>query len=272
MSGETGSMLLDDISQLPPPNDHTMFSMSKDDAELPTDENPLRFAVLYRNGRTSNTWGLNVRPTGDAYIYCRDNMQGQKVSLHASGRQHISIEPTPNNSVPINKDRFMNRWHEPDEGIASFRLVFPPWGIQLTGEQRDEQASKWARNNYWIEGHHELLTVVSFFIVQEKIKLTKKGEFPGFVLGEQPLKEGKKLSVTAEWQHEMELKDMILSSLYQSASFAGTVRDFPGEPLTLCVTGTMGSPNSVYMVALQITYTGEGGNSPHRSHKEDMHQ
>ncbi|MCY4341926.1 MAG: hypothetical protein OXE48_11295 [Gammaproteobacteria bacterium] len=258
MSSERRSVLLEDVSQLPPPNDHTMFSLSKNDVELPTDENPLRFAVLYRNGRTSNTWGLNVRPTGDAYIYCRDNMQGQKISLHASGMQHIAIEPSPNNSVPLNKDRFMNRWHQPDEGVASFRLVFPPWGIQLTEEQCNQFASTWARNNHWVEGHHELLTVVSFFIVQEKTKLTKKGKFPGFVLAEQPLKEGKKLSVTTEWQHERGLKDNILNSLYRSASFASTVRDFLGKPLTLCVTGAVGSPNSVYMVAFQIAYTGDG--------------
>ena len=58
---------------------------------LPLRTECIRFAVERRNGLTSNAWGVRVEKTGDAYIYCRDTLKDQKVSLHASGKQHISV-------------------------------------------------------------------------------------------------------------------------------------------------------------------------------------
>ena len=81
----------------------------------------------------------------------------------------------------------MNQWHEPDEGIATFRLVFPSWGIQLDEEQREKFQSTWMKTDIFVEGHLEFLTVVSFYVVSDKVRLRKRGSFPGFQLGELPL-------------------------------------------------------------------------------------
>ena len=121
---------LSGLKDIPPPDDKTMFSIQS--IELPARKGPLRFAVLYRDWTTSNAWGVRVEKLGDAYIYCRDSMREQAISLHSSGKQHIRLKPTKSTlkeALPqIVNDKFMNQWWEPPEGIATFRLVFPPLG------------------------------------------------------------------------------------------------------------------------------------------------
>lgn len=241
-----------DLSDLPPPSDHTMFSISTSEkAQEPTTKNPIHFAVLYRNWHTSNAWGVLVRPTGDAYIYCRDNMKGQKVSLHASGKQHISIDPNTQGASSITHKEFMNQWHEPEEGIATFKLIFPPWGIRLSAEQIKDHDSTWKKNDIFIEGHHEFLTVVSFYIINEKARLQKKGEFPGFLLGELPLKAGKKLGITAEWELDRGFKSRVENTFPRIAE--GLSEKYLDQTLALCVTG-WNSPNSAFMTSFLVTY------------------
>jgi len=242
------------FTELPPPSDSTMFSISVGkDAQVPTKMNPIRFAVQYRNGRTSNAWGVRVENTGDAYIYCRDSMKGQKISLHASGQQHISIRPRIPNPVNLTGKSFMNRWHEPDQGIATFRLVFPSWGVQLDDEQKQEHNRTWDKNAIFIEGHHEFLTVVSFFILDEATTIRKGTPFPGFQLGDLPLRDGKKLAVTAEWTPERGFKAKIEKALRRVSPPQDALMGREGEVLSACLTGTWGTPDSVYMVTVPVT-------------------
>ena len=56
-----------------------------------------------------------------------------KVSLHASGQQHISISSDVAMSVGA-ESRFRNRSNEPvfdSEAAATFALLLPPWGVGL---------------------------------------------------------------------------------------------------------------------------------------------
>ena len=61
-----------------------MTLWTKEGLELPLRTKQIRFAVQWKNGLTSNAWAVCVENTGDAYIYCRDNIKEQKVSLHDS--------------------------------------------------------------------------------------------------------------------------------------------------------------------------------------------
>ena len=259
----TDPVLMTDLNQLPPPSDRTMFSLSTSkEAQVPTTKNPIRFAVLYRDWHTSNAWGIRVEETGDGYIYCRDNMKGQKVSLHASGKQHISIDPNSASAVNLTRKHFLNQWHEPNEGIATFRLIFPPWGIRLNDQQYEKFRSTWAKNDIFIEGHHEFLTMVSFFIVREETTLQKRGNFPGFLLGELSLRVGRKLAITAEWELERGLKSTIEDALRRTASFVDTIKHHPGRTLAACVTGECGSSNSIYMVSFPLLYSDPSPQEP----------
>lgn len=256
MNTSLGPMRLTDLNELRAPSDCTMFSFSMSkEAQVPTKLNPIRFAVLYRNGRTSNAWGVRVKNTGDGYIYCRDNMKGQEVSLHASGKQHISIDPNSRSTANLTKKQFMNQWYQPDEGTATFRLVFPPWGIQLNEEQRDKFRSTWNENDIFIEGHHEFLTVVSFYIVNERARYQRKNKFPGFLLGELPLKIGTKLAITAEWEPEERFRVNIENALRQSPPEKNMIEHHLGQAIAACVTGNCGAPNSVFMVNFPIIYS-----------------
>ncbi len=144
---------------------------------LPCRQSPIRFAVQQRNGLTSNAWGVRVENTGDAYIYCRDSLKGQKISLHKSGKQHISFDESLSSKMNMTS-RFMNQWREPHyekEAVATLKLLFPPaWSIGLSEEQRAKAKSVWAKNDILIHGHDELMTVVSFVIVDNGVTIRKK--------------------------------------------------------------------------------------------------
>ncbi len=248
MTNPDGPIPFTGFSDLPPPNDRTMLSLSTgEEAQVPITKNPIRFAVFYRNGRTSNAWGVRVTDTGDAYIYCRDNMAGQKVSLHASGKQHISIKPNQNTPNLTHRE-FMNQWYEPEEGSATFKLIFPYWGVQLKEDQVKD--SIWKKNDILIEGHHEFLTVVSFFIVNEKAVMTK-GPFPVFLMGELPLTPGKKLGITAGWEPDNGFKTKVKEALSQTARSVS--EKSLAQTNVLCLMGWNG-PNSAFMTTLSVTY------------------
>ena len=58
----------------------------------------INFAVLHQDG-LSHQCGVKVNPKGDAYIYNRDIKHGEKVSLHTTGRQHVTMPPKTSNQV-----------------------------------------------------------------------------------------------------------------------------------------------------------------------------
>ena len=230
---------------------------TKPDLDLPKRKSPLRFAVLYPNGFTSNTWGVRVKRSGDAYIYCRDHMKGQKVSLHSTGKQHISLDDKSPNIGPINGSRFMNQWAEPKHGkqaVPTFRLVFPPWGIRLRAEQREEAQSEWKDNDVLIEGDDRLLTVVSFVILDNRVTLRKEdGSSPSYPIGVLPLRPGKKLIVIAGKEPEGDFKEKIEEGLKKIDVSNIVPERLFGDTISMCMTGN-NSVGSVFMVAFPAVY------------------
>ena len=62
-------------------------------------------------------------------MYRRDVPGAGKVSLHASGRQHISITSKMAERIGVDS-RFGPVWSQPkfeQDAIATFSLLFPPW-------------------------------------------------------------------------------------------------------------------------------------------------
>ena len=47
-----------------------MTLWKRDGLELSLRTDYIRFAIMRRNGFTSNAWDVRVEQTGDAYIYC----------------------------------------------------------------------------------------------------------------------------------------------------------------------------------------------------------
>ena len=229
--------------------------------QLPLRNGPIKFAVTMSGGSTSNAWRVWTE-TRDAYICCRDNMGEIKISLHGSGKQHIAfrsetgIEMTPGS-------RFWNQWHEPpqqDPAIPSFKLVFPPWGVRLTEDERRKTRrirEKWEDNQILLEGDDQLLTVVSFVVLDESKSLNFVGEYPKVLMGILPFVDGKNLLVVGGKEPERNFRDVMQEALFKIVQdppdtvCAALEAQAEGEVLTMCATGD--NPEGyAYLVAFPV--------------------
>ena len=237
--------------------DDQMTLWKKEELELPIRTSPVRFAVDRGNGFSSEAWGVQVENTGDAYIYCRTGLPGQKVSLHESGKQHISFNVDDPSMKSYTGDRFMNQWSEPqydDKAIPTLRLLFPTWGFQINSQQRDEQRAKWKKNQVLIPAHKEMVTVVSFVIVDSGRTLRKEdGSPPSAPFGVLRLRQGKSLFAIAGYEPERDLKDMVDKALQEIADM-NDPKDMEGDNLTICLTGYT-LENCIFMLPLLARYS-----------------
>ena len=236
--------------------DDTMTFQIRKGLTLPLRTQPIRFAVEWRNGLTSNAWGVYVEKTGDAYISCRDHMKDQKVSLHASGKQHITVPHNTAAGVYSAGDRFMNQWWEPQytqKAVATFHLIFPPWGLRLNAEQRRKFQNVWDKNTVLIPGDDKRLTVVYFVIMDDNKRLRKEeGSPPSGPLGVLKLRPGKLLVVLAGYEPEGSWQETVDKALKDIVSTTDP-KLLEGDDLTLCLTGNR-VENSVFMLPLSVRY------------------
>ena len=224
------------------------LSPKERDVELPLTQGPINFSMLRSDGLFSNRWGVKTNKKGDAYVYCRDVSDAEKVSLHASGSQHISI--TSETAAPIGADsRFANVWEEPGiepEAIATFSLIFSPWGVGMRPERR-----KLTKHELLIVGHGGKLVVVSFLVVDSTKKM--QGRLPHLVLGQLPLEPKKTLHIITWKEPENDLMDRIRSVFPQISLTCSELRLGEGD-YTLCIQGYRG-PDSVFLVPVPVHYT-----------------
>ena len=233
-----------------------VISTSKErDLELPIERSPVNFAVLMRDGTVSNTWGVKVEDTGDAYIYCRDNLKGQKISLHRSGKQHIAFDRSITDLPDFVGDRYMSKWDEPKfEGraIASVCLVFPVWGVRLGVEEVRRFNAKWRKNELFIIGHREDMTVVSFFVVDEGATMTYRGSSPYIALCRLPLRPGKMLHAFAWREPERGLRTLIEQKVFGHAASEFANRNAESGSYCMSVGGQRDKTH--YLVTFPVRY------------------
>ncbi|MCY4460009.1 MAG: hypothetical protein OXC26_06360 [Albidovulum sp.] len=233
----------------------------RDGLVLPIRTSPIRFAVDRGNGLTSDAWGVSVEKNGDAYIYCRGGLRGQKVSLHSSGKQHISFNEDDPSMRNYKGDRFMNQWQEPEyegKAIPTCRLLFPRWGLQLAPEQRKRKQARWDKNQVLIPGHAKMVTVVSFVIVDDGMRLRKEeGSLPSAPFGVLRLRPGKTLCAIAGYEPERNLREKVDDALREMAREIEATNDpneLGGKVLETCLTGYT-LENCVFMLPLWARYT-----------------
>ena len=230
------------------------LSRSERDFRFPLTQGPINFSVLRGDGLLSNRWGVHTNNKGDAYVYCRDLPDAEKASLHASGRQHICI--TSEMAARIGADsRFGNVWTEPEfegEAIATFSLLFPPWGVG-----RRFEPTKITKDELLVVGHKEKLVVVCFFLVDSTKKM--RGRLPNFVLGQLRLRPGKTLHIIAWKEPQNNLMDRI-RSVFPQISPTLSELELGEDDYTLCFQGYR-RPNSAFMVTVPVRYTPAGETS-----------
>ena len=164
--------------------------------QLPLRKSPVRFAVIDKNGLSSNSWRVWVERHGDVYIASRDHMKNQlKVSPHRSGQQRIAF--TVESSLEVTEgNRFFNRWKEP-RLAPSFRLLFPSWALGLTKEVREANSEIWNGNEIFMEGAvSPKATVVSFIFADEQVTCVS-GNTPTLQVAALATQPGKNLLVIA---------------------------------------------------------------------------
>ena len=216
------------------------------DITLPLREAPIRFAVMRRNGLSSNSWKVQVGRDGSVYVFCRDHMKDEeqlKVSLHSHGLQKITLEGSRLPSGTLD----WGRWREPPfysgpEVVPTFQLLFPHWGLGLTQEQRDENTACWDDNQLFIEAAESpQATIVSFVVTDADLSMSFSGggETPSFPLGLLHVRPEKKLWIVAHNALEepiAQLTNRLLDHIYTSK---GTQLNdqYGGQTLGISVTG-----------------------------------
>jgi len=218
---------------------------------FPLTQGPINFSVVRSDGLVSNRWGVTLNhKKGDAYVYCRDVPNAQKVSLHASGRQHISI--TSETAKRTGSDsRFGPVWTEPrfdNEAVATFTLVFPPWGV---GRDASATLINPSKDELLVVGHKEKLVLVSFFIVDAGTNM--RGRIPHFALAQLPIREGKILHIVAWKEPQRDLMDRIRATFPRVSNTLANRGHEVGD-YTLCLSGFR-APNSAYMVVVPVKIT-----------------
>ena len=224
------------------------LSHSENDFVFPLTRAPINFSVLRSDGLLSNCWGVITNKKGDAYVYCRDVPDAEKVSLHASGRQHISIASETAKRVGVDS-RFGPVWIEPEfeqEAIATFSLLFPPWGVGISPKPTNS-----TKDELIIVGHREKIVVVSFFVVDSTKKMQSR--MPYFVLGQLPLQPERTLHIIAWKEDQNNLMDRI-RDIFPHVSLNFSELKLREDDYTLCVQGYRRS-NSAYMVRVPVHYT-----------------
>ena len=209
--------------------------------EFPLTKGPVNFSVLSDSG-LSVRWGVKVERKGDVYIYDRDVKNAEKVSLHASGRQHIAI--TSETAIRVGtSSRFGPKWTEPefDQGVLpAFSILFPPWGVK---DMRSENLAK-RKAELLIVGHVEKTVVVGFFVMKSERILQVNA--PHFVIAKLPMGPRKALHVVAWKESEKDLRALLQASLEQATPSLPDIDD-----LTLNFQGFR-APNSAFMVTVPL--------------------
>ena len=206
--------------------------------DLPLRKGPVRFAVNMPNGLTSHVWGVRTEKKGDAYIFCRETMKAIKVSLHASGRQHIAFT-TESKQDMAPGSRYWNKWSEPPQRrppVPSVKILFPSWATTLGEKHRNAARKKWDTNQILIEGDDELMTTVLFFVVDEGHELNQTG-LPSRTLAVLPVRKGKELHVIACREREGHLKARANDWIKEASSSMPSSADMLGIGLTAIFTG-----------------------------------
>ena len=228
------------------------LSQVKKQLRFPLTQGPIRFSMLGPEGSVSSRWGVKTSNHGDAYIYCRDpaaaGHPAPKVSLHASGRNHISITPEIQ-TVPDAGHRFAEVWTRPeieDETIASFSLLLPPYRHLHPPHRMG------AKDELLLVGSSKRIVVVGFYVTASAVDVSHT--MPTFRIGKLPLPPSEVLHVVA-WKETApaDLADQIRGAM--AAMTAAQFRIDAGCHM-MCLQGYR-APNSAYMMPVPILHIQE---------------
>ena len=132
-------------------------------------------------------------------------------------------------------------------------LLFPPWGLSLGPQQGAKVQEIRDESHVLIPAHDEMVTVVSFVIMDDGTHLQKaEGTPPSAPFGVLSLRPGKSLFVIAGYEPQGDLRAMADEALKKIAR-PPNVKLLDGEDLVVCLTGNA-VENSTFMLPLSVRY------------------
>ncbi len=215
---------------------------------------PVTFAVRLRDGSAGSMWKVVARGRGDVYIVPRDIMEGAKISLHASGQQHLRV-------IRPLFPRVEKKWKEPPRESplpASVKLIFTVWSAGM-GPTRDHDATQiqrqWGQNQVLIEGENseDSVITVCFFLTPSDVDVELPPWPPMARFAALHVGAGKDLHIIARRERRRNLRVEIEKRLAETFA-SGTVSAPIGQKSLLLLCGddvdgcTYVSPVSVKMI------------------------
>ena len=184
-------------------DDHKIYVLPRHHLTLPLRTSPVNFSVKIKNGPAAHPWGVTTNKKGDVYIYARDTLQGAKISLHDSGRQHMVLTPTSGS---------IKTWQEPPRNsplTPSVKLLFTRWAATVGAGTNLSTDGKWKDNHILLEGEDDgdLAVSVWFFITDADTTLQLPPEPPMGTIAILPVGLGKELHMIVTRQYRPNAKE-----------------------------------------------------------------
>ena len=214
------------------------------ETSVPLTRGPFRFAIATPAGPSTNSWRTWVRGS-NAYVACRDNFQGFKVSLHASAIWRLGFSDrfaqTRPDIIPRGQDRVLKKWRpDPDlskGAVIAFQIMALDEALYLNRDQR----ATWHSNIIFVEPPVETSSVatVSVVVAHGDQPVVFSNVRQDATLGVLPLGKDRTLQVVATYEKVGDMRRLIAEALTQAA-VQNRTRGMPADGGVLLIHGERG--------------------------------
>ena len=202
------------------------------DRVVPVRDRVFRFAVGTPGGPSANSWRAWVRGD-DVYVKCRDNFEGLKASLHASGSWRFGFTQEFATSqpdlLPDGTDRVWTKvrpsFDDPKTPVVGFQIVVLRGGLYVGPEKR----KSWPPSVLFVEppAGDGKLTVLSVAVVQSQNPVRIGDGTIGAVVGILPLAKGWTAQVVATYEDVGTMEESVADALRRTVGQMGGISKVP---------------------------------------------
>ena len=220
---------------------------------------PVRFAMMLKNNWMGSMWKVQARRRGDVYIVPRDIMSGVKISLHASGQQHLKVDRPP--LPPLRM-----KWKEPPMESplpASFKIIFTFWSAGM-GSTKDYDVARltrmWEDNHVFIQGEdrENCVITVCFFLTPHDASVELPSWPPMETIAILSLRTGKDLHIIVRKERRNNVRDAIEKELTKVVESGGVSAYSKNPKQSLLLLGGKDVDGCPYVAPVSVETTEKG--------------
>ncbi len=218
---------------------------------------PIRFAVKLTDGSAGSMWKVEARGRGEVYIIPRDIMEGAKISLHASGRQHLKVDRPPWDKM---------KWKEPPRESplpASVKLLFTVWSAGMGPTKNHDAAQvqkQWEQNQVLIEGEdsEDSVITVCFFLTPPDVRVELPPRPPMARFAALSVGADKNLHIIARKEHRPNLRVAIEQRLAETVASHTVSARWPIGRKSVLLLGGDDVDGRPYVTPVSVEMTEQG--------------